>query len=276
VTIAVICPTRNRAQNWRTGPLPATMRYQTRPPDEILIALDHCDDDSLDAVRSADLGPSPVRILDVLVPRPEPLPASGFPDNCLFHAAASDIVIHVDDDLELPPGLIAAVAEAFVGGNTFIVWPQTDFVDVDLDYLNDPTDCRAHAKGLTPLPFGFREIPRSRRLHWGAAYVAPRSLIQYAGGHRLEDCGYHNTDTRLGCRLARMAPSYLATAPSWRILHHGLTWHLAHKDDPVTIEESRSRSAGPPIANLGHRFWTSPWFESAYRELDTSRTQAII
>lgn len=274
--IAVICPTRNRAGHWRTGPLPPSLRYQTRQPDEILIALDHCEDDTLDAVRSADLGPSPVRILEILVPRPEPLPASGFPDNCLFHAARSDIIVHVDDDLELPPGLIAAVADAYSSPGAFVVWPQTDFVFVDPARLPDPSDCRAHSHGLINLPFGFREIPRHRRLHWGACYVAPLFLIRHAGGHRLEDCGYHNTDTRLGCRLARLAPSYFATGPNWRILHHGMTWHLAHKDDPATIRESQARTPGPPIANLGLRFWSSPWFASAYRELDTSRPQAII
>jgi len=250
-----------------------SLRAQTRPPAELVIALDHPDDDSPAAVlRVRDSLPYPVRILDVHVPRPDPPGASAIPDNCLIHAATGDALLHLDDDLEVPPNLCAAVDSALSAGPECTIWPQTNFADIDPGLRDDLIDSRArnlHRKPWPRHPGGFVELPRNLTHHWGAAWCAPTALLRRAGGHNLAHAGFHNTDTRLGTRLARLAPSYLATGTAWRVIHHGPTWYTLWFARHRRPDPSRSIPAGPPIANGGDRFWTSAWFDQAYSELDT-------
>jgi len=100
MTLSVIIPTRNRAALWRSGRLLDSLRAQTEPPDELVIALDHTEDKTEDTIREQLIAhPSkfPVRLLDITAARPGPDPASAAPDNCLFAAATGDILVHLAD-----------------------------------------------------------------------------------------------------------------------------------------------------------------------------------
>ena len=253
-----------------------SLRAQPIPPDELVIALDHTEDDTAAAIYS-DLARAPtrfpVRLLEVLAPCPGPNPASGIPDNCLFHAAAGDVLLHVDDDLALPPRYIEIMRALFLGLPEAIIWPRLDFVSTDEHPIAGISDvrvdaCRRHH--WPTLPGGLIEIPATLQLRWGAAYVVQAKTIRAIGGHDLETCQYHNTDTRLGNRLAQAGiTNYFAFVDELAVKHLGPTWHQAHKADPQAIAASQGRFRVRTIANGGPSFWTSSWFDTAYKPLKT-------
>jgi len=276
VLLSVICPTRNRADLWRSGRLLDSLRAQTQPPDELVIALDHTEDDTAAAI-DTDLARAPlrapVRVLDILAPRPGHNPASGVPDNCLFHAAAGDILVHIDDDLALPTRFIELTRALFLGLPSAVIWPRLDFVDSAGNPLDGVSDvrvdaCRRHH--WPTLPGGLVEIPAALQLRWGAAFVCRSADTRAIGGHDLKTCQYHNTDTRLGNRLARAGiPNYFAIVDELAVKHLGPTWHQAHKTDPQAIAASQCRLPVRTIANGGPSFWTSTWLNDAYKCLIT-------
>lgn len=272
-TLSVVVPTRNRAFLWRSAWLLDSLRAQTEPPDELVIALDHCEDDTLDAILDdvhADWPTFRVRILDVLAPRPLPMPASGIPDNCGFHAATGEVIVHVDDDIHLPPGFCRRIRWLFAELPPAVVWSNLAFVDADKTTLPgaDGHDCRpdlAQKHHWRHHPGGLYEMPLREQVHWGAVFTLCARDLRKIGGHNLAHCGWHNTDTRLGNRLVRSGiTSYLATAPETIALHLGKTWYAQHAKEPLAIRYSQGTSIGPRIANGGPDFWTSSWFESAY------------
>ncbi len=271
-TISVIVPTRNRAELWRSGRLLASLRAQDDQPDELVIAIDHTEDDTLDAIRtdtSRNRLSFPVRIIEVTKPRPEPFPASGFPDNCLFHAAKGDVTLHIDDDIALPPGYCRHTRAMFEGLPRAVIWGLLRFVDDQDNELADVSDCRRQhaAKHNWPLgPGGLWLMPTQSQTHWGAVYASTLRDIRAIGGHNIEHCGYHNSDTRLGNRLARFCGQSFATStPATTCSHLGLTWYSSHKHDKKAIRGSRFTSSSSKIANGGADFWTSTWFDDAYR-----------
>jgi glycosyltransferase involved in cell wall biosynthesis len=276
--LSVICPTRNRATLWRSGWLLDSLRAQTEPPDELIIALDHTEDDTAAAIE-ADLTRTPlrapVRILEVLAPRPGPNPASGIPDNCLFHAAAGDVIIHVDDDTALPPRFIELVRFLFLGNPPAIIWPRLVYYETpNHQYAgNQHSDCRVDIRQRhrwPALPGGLVEIPAAIQLRWGAIYVCRPVDVRAIGGHDLETCQYHNTDTRLGNRTSRFGiKHYFAYHDELACKHLGLTWYMQHVHDPQAIAASQGHFRPKTIANGGPAFWTSPWFDSAYKCLKT-------
>jgi glycosyltransferase involved in cell wall biosynthesis len=270
-SISVICPTRNRAGLWRSGWLLSSLRSQTDLPDELVIAVDHPDDLTTAEILCQLHGQAAahvVRVLDVLAPRPGANPASAIPDNCLFHAATSDIILHVDDDIQLPKDFVRSVRTLFRGLPRATIWPALSFVNDDSSPIPglEGLDCRARITERWPrLPGGLIELPRARQLHWGAVYAARARDIRALGGHRLQTAQYHNQDTALGNRLARSGtPSYFAHTQDMTCSHLGMTWHARNRDNAKLIRESRA-PAGPNIANGGTAFWTSSWFHAAYK-----------
>jgi len=271
--LSVLVPTRNRAALWRSAWLLDSLRAQTEPPDELVIALDHTEDRTLELITadlSHDPAPFPVRILEVLAPQATPHPASGIPDNCLFHAAAGDVILHVDDDISLPPDFCRRTRVLFTGLPSAILWAQHSFVDDHKTPLpgNDGRDCRAWLaeKHRWPLlPGGITELPKQQQLHWGAVWTATARDLRRIGGHNLAHCGWHNTDTRLGKRLIRtLHASYVTSTPEMTVLHQGKTWHAQNCHNPAVIRAAQGTTGGPRIANGGPDFWKSTWFDSAY------------
>ena len=273
-TVSVIVPTRNRAGLWADGWLLDSLRAQTEPPDELVIALDHTEDITLELI-TADLkldpAPFTVKVLDVLAPRAAPMPASGIPDNCAFHAAAGDIIIHVDYDISLPPDFCRRIRWLLEDMPAAVLWSQLAFVDKNHAPLpdHDGHDFRtwlAQKHHWRRHPGGLIEMPLAQQVHWGAVFSLCARDVRRIGGHNLEHCGWHNTDTRLGNRLVRSGvSSYLTSTPEMQPLHLGKTWYAQHAKEPLAIRYSQGTSIGPRIANAGQAFWTSPWFDTAYR-----------
>ena len=273
MTLSVIVPTRNRADLWSRHWLLESLRTQTSLPDELIIATDHTEDDTVPTIlrSTRKLAPRfPVRIIDVPAARPGPFPASGVPDNCLFHAASGDVMLHVDDDIALPPGYIAQMRALFAGAPSAVIWGLIQFVDADRLPIDegagiDPRHWLALKQRWTLLPGAIRQMPRTQQTHWGAVFAVTARDIRAIGGHDLAGCGFHNQDTRLGNRLARYcAGSYVTATDELTALHFGRTWHMTNVKEPAKIRAAYATAAGPKIANGGNAFWTSPWFDSAY------------
>ena len=273
-TISVVVPTRNRDALWQSAWLLDSLRNQTDQPDELVVAVDHTEDDTPDVI-AADIHARPtrfpVRILEVLAPRALPMPASGIPDNCAFHAATGDIILHVDDDISLPPDFCRRTRLLFDDLPPAVIWAQLQFVDVERHVLPSfaGVDMRTSlaAKGRWQRhPGGLIQMPQRVQVHWGAVFTVCARDLRKIGGHNLGHCGWHNTDTRLGNRLTRTGlSSYLTTLPSTTALHLGQTWYAQHVRDPLAIRYSQGTSTGPRIANGGPDFWRSSWFDTAYR-----------
>jgi glycosyltransferase involved in cell wall biosynthesis len=272
VTLSVICPTRNREPIWRQAWLTDSLCRQTSLPDELVIAIDHTEDATIDAIRCRKY-PFPVKILDIVAPRPGPLPASGTPDNCLIHAATGDVILHVDDDLSLPPGCIAHTRHLFDGLPPAAIWYFMTFVNADGTELLDGQDWRielARAKAWQTLPGNILRSPPFSGCSTGAIFAVPRAVLRAIGGHDLADCGFHNQDTKLGFRLDRYckAGSYLSASPNTTALHIGYTWHMQHRKDQAAIRAAYgSQHPGRPIANGGQAFWNSDWFKDSYHDV---------
>jgi hypothetical protein len=279
-TVSVIAPTRNRSAYWQSAWLLDSLRAQTEPPDELVIAVDHTEDDTVQ-VLTADVTTRPLRfpvvILEVLAPRAEPMPASGIPDNCALHAAAGDIIIHVDDDISLPRDFCRRMRLLFDELPRAVIWSRLSFVDADRNPLpahigDDCRDRMADQQKWKRHPGGLIEMPMRTQVHWGAVFTVCARDARNIGGHDLDSCGYHNTDTRLGNRLARSGlTSYVTSTPATTALHLGTTWYAQNKKDRHEIRRSQGATTGPRIANGGADFWNSVWFKTAYRLTSTIR-----
>jgi len=283
VRLSVIIPTRNRAHLWRAGWATDTLRRQTDPPDELVVACDNPDDDTIDAVTESTRSmPFPVRVLDLVAGRPGPNPASAVPDNCLFHAAQGDVILHLDDDLAVHPDLCRRIRALLDSLPRAIIYPHLRFVDEKHQPLtdHDSNDCRLDIsikRRWPTLPGGLRQLPSERVLHWGAAWAVPRRELLAIGGHCLALAQFHNADTRLGSRLVKSGcSSFLGVTPELTIEHLGPTWFAKHKHDQAAIRASQGPYTGPTIANGGPAFWNSDWIRSAYRELDIPKTVITI
>lgn len=271
--VSVIAPTRNRAELWRRDWLLSSLISQDKPPDELIVALDHTEDDTAadiaDSVRRLR-PPFPVTIIEVDKPRAQPFPASGYPDNCLFRAASGDVLLHVDDDITLPPAYIAQTHAQFYTLPKIAVWGAIQFVDdtgepIPGDTNGDPRPFWAKKLRWPIGPCGLYQMPANKQMHWGAVFAVTRRDILDIGGHNLAGCGWHNTDTRLGNRLARyLTGSYVTSTTETTAKHLGLTWHMRHRHDRKVIAAAQSTFSGPKITNGGRAFWSSPWFDDAY------------
>ncbi len=275
-TVSVIVPTRNRAALWQSAWLMDSLRDQDDQPDELVIALDHTEDDTLETI-TADITTRPVhfpvRILEVLAPRPEPFPASGTPDNCLFHAATGDILLHVDDDIALAPGTVRHARTLLHELPRAALWYLMTFVDENRRALAAGADWRlalASRLRLPLLPGGMMQPPATSSAFTGAIFATTRTALHAIGGHDMRHVGYHNQDTRLGNRLLRycIGSSYIIATPSLTALHFGLTWHMQNVTNTRALRSAYGATlTGPTIANAGERFWSSDYFATAYREL---------
>jgi hypothetical protein len=149
-----------------------------------------------------------------------------------------------------------------------VIWYLMTFVDELEVPLPDGTDWRIRhiEKHLwPPLPGSLVQPPPNSGTFTGAVFATPAHCIRKIGGHALESCGYHNQDTRLGNRLARRYPSYLSTSSTTTALHLGLTWHMQNMHNVATLRTAYGPARDPKIANGGDTFWTSSWFDTAYR-----------
>jgi len=264
MTLSVIIPTRNRAELWRSSWVLDSLRAQTRPPDELVIALDHTNDDTLDAISSIRM-PFPIRLLDVLSPRPQGDPASAIPDNCLFAAATGDVLVHLDDDIALGPDFCRRAQEFLESLPRSVIWSGLRFVTTDHSPLTDhpPIDYRPSMAAKRHWPAstdGIFRLPANWCVHWGAAYAVRRAEILAIGGHDLQLAEYRNADARLGGRLVRAGLSSYVTSKDE---------HAAEHLGPTHRSKTRSTgpTSGPKIANGGLEYWTSDACRQSYREI---------
>jgi len=281
--LSLVIPTRNRAALWRSGWAIEPIRRQTEPPDELVIACDNPDDDTIVAVREATRNtPFPVRILDLVAGRPGPNPASALPDNCLFHAARGDIVLHIDDDCHIHPDACRRLRQLLRDLPRSIIWLKFNFVNADGSPLVDypRTDsrlrCAEHFKWPT-LPGGVIQLPSRGVYHWGAAWAIPRRELLAIGGHCMALSQFRNSDTRLGSRIvANGVASFVGAIPELAADHLGPTWYAVHQHDRDALRLSRGPITGKTIANGGPAFWETDWIKAAYTELDSPVTSLTI
>lgn len=281
--LSVVVPTRNRAALWRSGWLLDSLRAQSEPPDELVVAVDHPDDDTLTAVIEAGRRiPFPVRILEILAPRRGPNPASAVPDDCLIAASRGDILIHLDDDLSVGSHFCRRLRTLLDCDARAVIWPQLHFVNPDHSPISDapPQDsrsARAARMSWRTLPGGLIEMPRTESCHWGGAWAVKRAELLKIGGHCLQLAPFRNSDTRLGNRLVRSGCSSFLGAHRELVTDHlGQTWFSTHRSDKEAIRVSRGATHGITIANGGQAFWTSTWIRDAFRELDITTGKPII
>ena len=265
MTLSVIIPTRNRAELWRSGWVLDSLRTQTRPPDELVIALDHTTDDTLDAIRARAL-PFHTRILEVLSPRPQGDPASATPDNCLFTAATSDVLVHLDDDIALGPDFCRRALALLELEPRSVIWAGLRFVTADHTPLTNhpPVDYRPSMAAKRHWPAstdGIYQLPAHWCVHWGAAYAVRRAEVLAIGGHDLNFAQYRNADARLGNRLIRAGlASYITSTDALAADHLGTTNRAKTRSSGPT--------SGPRIANGGPSYWTSDACRASYRILE--------
>lgn len=274
--LSIICPTRNRATLWRSGWFLSALGAQSQLPDELVIAIDHTEDDTLDAIRGTlDLMRFPVetRILEVDAPRPGTNPASGLPDNCLFHAARGDLLLHLDDDCKIQADTCATLSALLQFDPGALIWIEMHFTDFQLAKLADYplTDGRVElAKRFhwQYCPGGIYLIPTGAQCRWGAAWATSFRNIWKLGGHALDFCQYHQTDSRLGYRAHQYGlRQYVTGNESLHCYHLGPSWHMAHKGDRAAINQSRGPRSSQAVANGGPDFWRSDFWQTAYHEV---------
>lgn len=274
--VSVICPTHNREHLWRTHWLWNSIATQTVQPRELVIAIDHTQDNTLDAIH-ASWQEKPlrctVRIIQVQKPAATPFPASGQPDNCLFAAADAPLILHVDDDILLAKETIAHVEHIFRHDADPNIWYPMTFVDEDHTPLPRGEDWRLELIArlhLPTLPGGL--VTSQVHMGTGAIFAVRTDTIRAIGGHALVNCGHHNQDTLLGFRLKRACKSgsFIVTDPALFAEHLGTTWHMQHRLDKKAMSFAYGQTApGPTIANAGTKFWSSDWFADAYTEVLT-------
>ena len=269
MTLSAIVPTRNRAELWRSDWLLDSLRTQTKPPDELVIALDHTEDDTLTSITGQVFQSNPpfsVKILEVLSPRPHGNPSSTVPDNGLFSAATGDVLVHLDDDIALGPDFCRRALALLELEPRSVIWAGLRFVTADHTPLTNhpPVDYRpsmAAKRHWPELPPGIFQLPAHWCVHWGAAYAVRRAEVLAIGGHDLNFAQHRNADARLGGRLVRA----------------GLTSYVTSKDEHAaehlgTTNRAKTRSSGPTsgprIANGGPAYWTSDACRASYRTLE--------
>lgn len=272
MTTSVIVPTRNRSALWRTGWLTDQLAGQTQVPDELVVALDHTEDDTLAAIRDRALTyplPFPVRFLEVLSPRVGEHQASAIADNCLFAAAAGDILVHLDDDISLGSDFCRRAGVHFTSRPRSVIWAHLCFVAADHSSLKDHpiVDRRpalAAKRSWPMLPDRIFELPAGWPVHWGGAWAAPRAELLAIGGHDLNLARYRNADARLGNRLVRAGlSSYVTSTADLGADHLGTTHHARSRPH----DRSRGPTLSPRIANGGPAYWTSDACRQSYREI---------
>jgi len=269
LTLSVIVPTRNRAELWRSDWLLDSLRTQTRPPDELVIALDHTEDDTLASITSQVFQSNPpfsVKILEVLSPRPHGNPSSAVPDNCLFAATTSDILVHLDDDIALGQDFCRRSLAALTSSPKSVIWAGLRFVTADHTPLTNhpPVDYRPSMAAKRHWPAstdGIYQLPAHWCVHWGAAYAVRRAEVLAIGGHDLNFAQYRNADARLGNRLIRAGlASYITSTDALAADHLGTTNRAKTRSSGPT--------SGPKIANGGPSYWTSDACRASYRILE--------
>jgi glycosyltransferase involved in cell wall biosynthesis len=265
-TVSVIVPTHNRAQLWRNGWLLAGLRAIAAPETEIIIVDDHSTDDTLDFLRATFARlklPSSVTLAQCLSPPTRVNRASAAPDQVGFGLARAPLILHLDDDLRIHPGLLNFLSE--INLSRTVLWLQNQFVDTNGLILP------GHRGRDSRLPFArghsiIAPLCPRRQLHWGGGFAVPTTEILAIGGHTLELRGFRNSDTRLGTRLIGAGlRSLLALDPRGIVDHFGPTWYRSHLRDTAAVNESRRAPRGEPVtANGGRAYFNSPDFAASF------------
>lgn len=275
-SLSIVIPTRNRCHLWLGGPGAANwpglwrdLANQTDQDFEVIIVIDHDTTGTaatLSHLTADDPPDHALTLADVTAEVPGPFPASAIPDNIGFFLARGDAVLHLDDDLALDPGLVAAAKQLYLPGRVY--WLAMHFCKPCGEPLHGRQALDSRIRALRPTGATV-ELPASRQLHWGAAWYVERNVLLHIGGHALEHAGYHATDTRLGDRLvAHGLRSFLALSPQLTCRHRGQTWYQSNKyTNPALVQQSRITEPGGTIANGGRDFWCSPWTSSSHRVL---------
>jgi hypothetical protein len=277
-TVSILVPTHNRAHVWRSGWLLDTLHAIDRGDIELIIVDDHSTDDTLDLL-TRELAARPLSYPATLArccfDRIGANPASAGPDNVAFGLAQAPLLLHLDDDLRVDPGIVDYALSLSLTRS--VLWLQLQFLDGDRRVIPGPlgADSRLrYARGhhsVAPL------CPR-RPLHWGGGFAVPTSEIRAIGGHAMELRGWRNSDTRLGERLVRHGcRSLLALDPRGIVAHLGPTWYRAHRSDRALIARSRYPAGDDPvIANGGPAFWSSAELAAATEILGTFAPDLIL
>jgi glycosyltransferase involved in cell wall biosynthesis len=170
--VSLVMTVRNEAHSIRA--VLDSLRTQTQPPDEVVIADGGSTDGTTDAIRAyAAAAPWPVRVLDC--------PGANISQgrNAAIAAATYDLIAVTDAGVRLDPGWLAALLEAFAG--------TAGPVDVASGFFApDPQTVFERAMGATVLPVlgdidppTFLPSSRSiafRRWAWAAAGGYPEWL----------------------------------------------------------------------------------------------------
>jgi glycosyltransferase involved in cell wall biosynthesis len=264
--LSIIVPTANRASLWRRRWLWSGLLALERADIELIIIDDHSEDDTLAAVVSLlDSAPLayPVTLARCLTPHVMEHQASAAPDQVGFGLAEAPLILHLDDDLRIDPGLVDFVLGLNLTRS--VLWCQCLFVQD-----NGAPLTRRHALDYR-LKFarghiGIAPLCSHRELHWGPAFAVPTRELRAIGGHNIEHRGYRNSDTRLGHRLVANGCRSLLALDERGIVHHlGQTWHAQHKRQPAMITKHRRVPEEEPlVANGGLEYWTSPDFASSF------------
>jgi glycosyltransferase involved in cell wall biosynthesis len=270
--LSIVVPTRNRSHLWRRRWLWSGLQLLARRDIELIIIDDHSEDETLAAIvglLESDHLAYPVTLARCLTPQLMSDQASAAPDQVGFGLAKAPLILHLDDDLRIHPGLIDFIL--LLDLKRSVLWGQYRFVHSDGSPFPGISG-RDYRHKFTRGHLTFAPLCAHRELHWGPMFAVPTSELHAIGGHNLEHRGYRNSDTRLGHRLVSSGCRSLLSVDERGIVDHlGLTWHMAHKRAPHVIEQHRRPpSEEPLIANGGRAYWTSPEFRASYELVASS------
>jgi glycosyltransferase involved in cell wall biosynthesis len=166
--VSLVMTVRNEADSIRA--VLDSLRAQTHPPDEVVIADGGSTDGTADAIRAAAAAaPWPLRVLDC--------PGANISQgrNAAIAAATHDLIAVTDAGVRLDPGWLAALLEAFEG--------TTGPVDVASGFFApDSQTVFERAMGATVLPV-LRDIDPPTFLPSSRSIAFRRSAWAAAGGY---------------------------------------------------------------------------------------------
>ena len=181
------------------------------------------------------------------------------PDNVIFKEAGCDVLIHLDDDGVVHPGLVARVREQFTRFQAQVLYGRITSVDT-LDRVRIVDD-DVRMKELKNHNTMFKLEPDCG-FHFGAIWAAPMKVLWDMGGHDMRWIGSLGCDARLGFRLAKMLVSYFHPDPETTFTHVGLSKYRERKLGGRMTEvyenwlaPQLSNCDNPVVANGGVVFW---------------------
>ena len=163
--VSIVVPTRNRADYLRVA-LASLTRQEASEPYDVIVVDDGSSDETQSVAR--EFGAQLVRF-----DQPRGLNAAR---NAGIEAAAADLIAFVDDDVDAPPGWLAALlagARRHPGAQAFGGPIRARFEGPT------PRSCGRESPPVTTLDLGPED--REAELVWGANLAIRRSAIELAG-----------------------------------------------------------------------------------------------